>query len=176
MSQPAFRPTLILSAFALLALPLSAAAQEEPRGASFELFGGASSAYSRGSGRSDLTLHAESFGVRGGFHLTDVWSLEAELSRSSHDGPAYDGEVSAKAYLFQTDRFRLFGLAGAGLHHEDASGRSNDSSTVHAGIGAEIGLSAKTYFRPEIRARWPTSHPNGDNRVLEATVGFGWRF
>ena len=121
-------------------------------------------------------MHAESFGVRGGFHLTRIWTVEAALSRSSHDYPYWNGDVSAKAYLFQADRFRFFALAGSGLRYEDAAYRGGVSSTVHAGIGAEINLTAKTYLRPEVRAGWYSDQLSGRDYTLDYTLGFGWRF
>jgi hypothetical protein len=162
-----------LLACALLALPLASNAQDEPRGASFQVFGGASALYSSTNG---LSLRTESTGVSGGFSLTRVWTLEAGLSRSGSDNPAWNGEISAKAYLYQADRFRLFGLVGPGIRRQDVAGRSTDMTTVHAGIGGEIGLSARTYLRPEVRARWPTSHFNERTRSTDYTLGFGWRF
>jgi len=164
---------LTLTAFALPLLSSSAAAQEEPRGASFELFGGAAAIYTSDRG---LSVHADSFGVRGGFHLTRIWTVEAALSRSSRDYAAWNGDVSAKAYLFQADRFRFFALAGSGLQYEDAAYRGGVSSTVHAGIGAEIDLAAKTYLRPEVRAGWYSDHLSSTDYSLAYTLGFGWRF
>lgn len=162
-----------LLACALLALPLSASAQDEPRGASFQVFGGAGAVY---SSRTGLSLHTESTGVSGGFSLSRVWTLEAALSRSGSDNPAWNGEISAKAYLFQADRFRLFGLVGPGIRRQDVSGRSTQETTIHAAIGGEIGLSTRTYLRPEIRARWPIDHFNERTRSTDYTLGFGWRF
>ena len=164
---------LILAACALCLLSSSAAAQDEPRGTSFELFGGASAIYSSDRG---LSLHTESFGVRGGFHLTRIWTVEGQLSRSSHDRLLFNAEVSAKAYLFQADRFRFFALAGPGIQHEDVAGHTGISSTVHAGIGAEINLAARTYLRPEVRAGWYSDHLSATDHSLDYTLGFGWRF
>jgi opacity protein-like surface antigen len=176
MRQSFPRTILILLASALMALPAAAAAQDEPRAPSFELFGGASAFYSSSSSRSTgLTLHTESVGARGGFSLTRVWALEATLSRSSDYHIAWNGEVSAKAYLFQGDRARLFALAGPGIHREDLSGDSADSTTVHVGIGVEIELSPRFYLRPELRSRWPTAHLDDRNRATDITLGFGWR-
>jgi hypothetical protein len=177
MRRPAvpFRPILILSAFALLALPLAAAAQEDDgsRDASFEVFGGPSAEYSSLSG---VTLHNRSFGLRGGLRVSRVWSLEAEDARSTGRPIAYDGEVSAKAYLFQTDRFRLFALAGPGIHEEDRFGDTRYTATVHAGLGGEIALAPRIYLRPEVRGRWPADHFSGRNHTLDYTVGLGLRF
>ena len=169
-----FRPALTLLTCALLALPAAAAAQDdEPRGLSFDLFGGASAIYSSSSG---LSLHTESVGARGGFSLTRVWTVEAALSRSSGDRVTWNGEVSAKAYLVQADRFRLFILAGPGIHRESLPGGTADSATVHAAIGVEVELSPRFYFRPELRNRWPTAHLDDRYRSPEYTLGFGWRF
>jgi hypothetical protein len=178
MSRPAFpfRPIPLLLTCACLAIPAAAAAQEEPRGLSLDLFGGASATYTRSSSRRGLTLHAESYGVRGGFSLTRVWSVEAELSRSTGDISAWNGDLSAKAYLVQADRFRLFVLAGPGIHRESLSGGTADSATVHAAIGAEVELSPRFYLRPELRNRWPTAHLSDRYRSPEYTLGFGWRF
>ncbi|MFL6234660.1 MAG: outer membrane beta-barrel protein [Thermoanaerobaculia bacterium] len=168
-----FRPTPLLLTCAFLALPSAAAAQGEPRGPSFELFGGASAIYSSSRG---LTLHTESFGARGGFSLTRVWTVEAALSRSSGSRLTWDGEVSAKAYLLQRESFRLFALAGPGIHREDLSGGSYDAASLHAAIGAEIALSPRLYLRPEVRSRWPTAHLDERHRSEDYTLGFGWRF
>jgi hypothetical protein len=175
MRQPLvlLRRALILLALATMALPAAAAAQEEPHGLSFELFGGAGASSSNSGG---LSLHTESIGARGGFSLTRVWTVEAALSRTSSDPTSWNGEVSAKAYLFQKDRFKLFALAGPGIHREDLSGGSSDSATVHAAIGVEIGLSPGFYLRPELRSRWPTAHLNDRYRSTDVTLGFGWRF
>jgi len=164
---------LTLTAVGLPLLSSSAAAQEEPRGASFELFGGASAIYSSDQG---LSVHTDTFGVRGGFHLTRIWTVEAQLSQSRHDRLLLNGEVSAKAYLFQADRFRFFALAGPGIQYEYVAGDAGVSGTVHAGIGAEIDLTAKTYLRPEVRARWYGDHLGGRDYTLDHTLGFGWRF
>ena len=164
-------PILTVLAFALMALP--AVAQDEPRGPSFELFGGAGALYSSSSG---LSLRTETVGARGGFSLSRVWTVEAALSRTSGDPITWNGEVSAKAYLFQNERVRLFALAGPGIRHEDLAGGSVDAATVHVGIGVEIALSPKFYLRPELRSRWPTAHFDEGHRSEDLTLGVGWRF
>jgi hypothetical protein len=164
------------SALAACALPLlsaAAAAQEERRGASFELFGGAAAFNSSDRG---FSLHTESLGARGGFRLTRIWTVEGELSRTSDFRALWNGDLSAKAYLFQADRFRLFALAGPGLQREVVAGHTDLSSTVHAAAGAEIDLAAKAYLRPEVRARWQTNHINRGDNSLDYTLGLGWRF
>ncbi len=166
-----FRPILALLTLALL--PSAASAQDEPRGPSFELFGGAGAIYSSSSG---LSLHTETLGARGGFSLTRVWTVEAALSRTSGDPATWNGEVSAKAYLFQAERVRLFALAGPGIRREDLSRGSADSATLHAAIGVEITLSPGFYLRPELRSRWPTAHFDERHRSEDLTLGFGWRF
>jgi len=168
-----YLPMLTVLAFALMALPAAAAAHDESHGPSFELFGGAGALYSSSLA---LRLHTATAGTRAGYSLTRVWTVEAALSRSSGDRVTWNGEVSAKAYLVQADRFKLFALAGPGIHREDLSGGSADSKTVHAAIGAEIALSPRFYLRPELRSRWPVDHFNERNRSEDYTVGFGWRF
>lgn len=167
------RLILTFLAFTPMALPTAAVAQDEPRGPSFELFGGAGAIYSSSSG---LSLHTETLGARGGFSLTRVWTVEAALSRTSGDPVTWNGEVSAKAYLIQADRFKLFALAGPGIRREDLAGGSTDSATIHAAIGAEIALSPRFYLRPELRSRWPTAHFDERHRSEDLTLGFGWRF
>lgn len=167
------RLILTLLALTAMALPIAAAAQDEPRGSSFELFGGAGAVYSSSS---SLSLHTETLGARGGFSLTRVWTVEAALSRTSGDPVTWNGEISAKAYFFQVEGVRLFALAGPGIRREDLPGGSTDSATVHAGIGAEIALSPRFYLRPELRSRWPTAHFDERHRSEDLTVGFGWRF
>lgn len=168
-----YLPILTVLAFALMTLPIAAAAQDEPRGPSFELFGGAGALYSSSS---SLSLHTEALGARGGFSLTRVWTVEAALSRTSGDPVTWNGEISAKAYLFQNERVRLFALAGPGIRREDLSGGSADSATVHAAIGVEIALSPSFYLRPELRSRWPTAHFDAGHRSEDLTLGVGWRF
>jgi hypothetical protein len=165
--------SLAPAAFALLALPASAAAQMESSGSSLELFGSHSVVYSSSGG---FTFHAESLGVRGAFRFTSVWAVEAALSRSNGDHPIWNGDVSAKAYVFRANRFALYALAGPGVHHEELAGRTDDASTVHAGIGTEIALGERAYLRPQILTRWLTSHLNDRGRSVDYTLGFGWRF
>ena len=123
-----------------------------------------------------MSAPAHSAGPARGFHLTRIWAVEAHLSQSRHDRLLLNGEVSAKAYLFQADRFRFFALAGPGIQYEYIAGDTGISSTVHAGIGAEIDLTAKTYLRPEVRAGWYGDHLGGEDYTLDYTLGFGWRF
>lgn len=165
--------SLVPGAFALLALAASATAQTEPGSLSFDLFGSHSVVYSSSGG---FTFHAESLGVRGAFHFTSVWALEAALSRSNGNHPLWNGDLSAKATFFQADRFALYALAGPGIRREDLAGRWDGVSTVHAGIGTEIALGARAYLRPEILARWPTRHFDDNHRSTDYTLGFGWRF
>lgn len=168
-----FRLILTVLVLTMMALPAAAAAQDEPHGLSFELFGGPAAIDSSSTG---LSLHTESVGARGGFSLTRAWTLEAALSRANGDPVSWNGEVSAKAYLFQAERVRLFVLAGPGIRREDLSGGSADTTTVHAGIGVEVDLSPRFYLRPEVRSRWPVSHFDERNRSTDYTLGLGWRF
>ena len=123
-------PTLILGVFTLS----FATAAAELQGPSFELFSSPGGSYSSATG---LHFNTEPIGVRGSFHFTSVWALDVALSRASDTRTFWDGEVSAKAYLFQAHRVGLYALAGPGIHREDVFGRAVDSNTVHAGIGGE---------------------------------------
>src|SRR4051794_40055177 len=143
-------PILTVLAFALMALP--AAAQDEPRGPSFELFGGAGALYSSSSG---LSLHTETVGARGGFSLTRVWTVEAALSRTSGDPITWNGEVSAKAYLFQNERVRLFALAGPGIRREDLAGGAPGTAPGPAGVGGGVAPSPQIFLRPALPPPWP---------------------
>jgi len=128
---------LIPGAFALLALATAAAAQTAPGGASFDLFGSHSVVYSSPGG---FTFHAESLGVRGAYRFTSVWAGEAALSRSNGDHPLWNGDISAKAYLFQTDRFALYALAGLQDHDADTKllDLPDNRAAEPAGAGTEI--------------------------------------
>jgi hypothetical protein len=88
---------------------------------------------------------------------------------------SWEGEVSARAFLLHFDRFELYALAGPGVHREELPGITNDVTTVHAGIGGEVGLTPRIYLRPEIRTRWPSDHLDDRFRSTDYTLGFGWR-
>jgi hypothetical protein len=143
------------------------AAQSEVRGAFFDLFG----ARVR-STDSDVPFHEDSYGVRSGFRFNNVWAVEGSLSRLK-DSNDWFGDISAKAYLLHANRFELYAVASPGLFR--ASGES-PQLTLHAGLGAEIGLGPHAYLRPEVRGRWLAKELNGDSGLIDYSLGFGWRF
>jgi hypothetical protein len=161
---------LIPAVFALLVPPSAALAQLD---ATAEVFGGYfSGGFSTESGFS----HTTTIGVRSSYNFSRVWAVEAAISRSSDFLVAYNGDLSAKAYVFQRTGFGLFALAGIGVQRNYLDGLYGDEKTIHAGIGADVALSDRTYLRPEIRYRWPTDHVNEEFRTTDFTLGFGWRF
>jgi opacity protein-like surface antigen len=161
--------SLILAAFALPVLSSSAAAQTADHGPALEIFGG----YLGGSG----FYHPRVFGARGSYRFTDTWAVEATYSNLDVDhGQVWFGDVSAKAYLIDTSHFEIYALGGPGRFRSSFFGESFNDNTVHLALGAEIGLGAQAYLRPEVRARWATDDVTWDARLTEYTLGVGWRF
>jgi hypothetical protein len=159
-----FSSLFVASLFSLaVAVPVSA--QSEVRGPSFDFFG------ARVSGGGD-SLHTESYGVRGGFRFNNVWALEGSLSRSNGSN-SWDGDAAVKAYFLHADRFEMYTVASPGLIK--ASGE-NPKLILHAGLGAEIGLTPRIYLRPEVRGRWLDQGLKGDNSRVDYSLGLGWRF
>jgi len=54
--------------------------------------------------------------VRGGFRFSNVWALEGALSRLNEDAAVGFADLSAKAYVIDSDRFEIYALAGPGLY------------------------------------------------------------
>jgi opacity protein-like surface antigen len=160
--------SLILAACALLMLSSSAAAQTEDPGPAFDIFGG----YLGNSGSG----HPRTFGIRGSYRFTDVWAVEGAFAKVDVGGQVWFGDVSAKAYLVDTSRFEIYALGGPGRFRSRFFGDTFNQNTVHLGLGAEIGLGARAYLRPEIRERWATNEITWDARLTEYTLGIGWRF
>jgi hypothetical protein len=162
--------SLILAAFALPVLSSSAAAQTaDHHGPALEIFGG----YVGNSGY----YHPKVFGARGSYRFTDMWAVEATYSKLDvADGQVWFGDVSAKAYLVDTSHFEIYALAGPGRFNSRFFGESFNDNTVHLALGAEVGLGAQAYLRPEVRTRWATDDVTWDARMTEYTLGFGWRF
>lgn len=158
--------TLAAALFSLV-VASSASAQSEVRGPFFDFFG----ARVQSTEGSD-DFHTESYGVRGGFRFNRVWALEGSLSRIK-DTDAWFGDLSAKAYFLHANRFEMYAVASPGLFR--VSGE-NPQLTLHAGIGAEIGLGQRVYLRPEVRGRWLAKELRGDNGLVDYSLGLGWRF
>ena len=148
-----------------LAVVSPASAQSEVRSPSFDFFG------ARTSGGSD-SFHTESYGVRGGFRFNNVWALEGSLSRGNGSN-SWDGDAAVKAYFLHASRFEMYAVASPGLLK--ASGE-NPKLILHAGLGAEIGLTERVYLRPEVRGRWFDQEPKKDNGRVDYSLGLGWRF
>jgi hypothetical protein len=83
------------------------------------------------------------------------------------------GDVSLKAHALRSERFDLYAVAGPGLIQVESE---DPEATVHLGVGLEIGLSERSYLRPEVRGRWLTDELHFDEGVVDYSVGFGWRF
>jgi hypothetical protein len=160
--------SLILAAFALPVLSSSAAAQTADHGPALDVFGG----YYGNSGDG----HPRLFGARGSYRFSDTWAVEAAYSKVDVDGQLWFWDVSAKAYLIDTSHFEIYALGGPGIFRAKSFGETFNQDTVHLGLGAEIGLGARAYLRPEIRGHWATDELTWDARLTEYTLGFGWRF
>lgn len=156
---------LFAAALFSLAVASPAAAQSEVRSPSFDFFG------ARASGGSD-SFNTESYGVRGGFRFSNVWALEGSLSRGNGSN-SWDGDAAVKAYFLHAARFEMYAVASPGVIK--ASGE-NPKLILHAGLGAEIGLTQKIYLRPEVRGHWLDTKLEGDNSRVDYSLGLGWRF
>jgi hypothetical protein len=159
--------TLIAAALGLAAAS-AASAQSEERGPSFDLFG----SYVRPTD-SDADFHTESYGLRGGYRFSNVWALEGSLSRLNEDVDVWFGDLSAKAYLVHSRPIEIYALAGPGLFKVEDEG---EETTLHLGLGAEIGLGRKAYLRPEVRGRWLADELSADEGLVDYSLGIGWRF
>jgi hypothetical protein len=159
--------TAFAATFFLIAAS-SASAQSDSRGPFLELFGARVQPTD-----SDANFHTESYGLRGGYRFTNVWALEGSLARLNEDVDIWFGDLSAKAYAFHSERFEIYALGGAGQYRVESD---STETTVHVGIGAEIGLGRRAYVRPEIRGRWFTKELRADEGLVDYSLGFGWRF
>ncbi|HEV8579300.1 MAG TPA: outer membrane beta-barrel protein [Thermoanaerobaculia bacterium] len=162
-----FSRTLSFSLLTLIAASSAASAQSGETGASFDLFG----AYVRPTD-SDADFDTEAYGARGGYRFTNVWALEGSLSRLS-DADIWFGDASAKAYFIHSQPFEIYAVTGAGLVRFSDT---DDETTVHFGIGAEIGIGQRGYLRPEVRGRWLADELRADDGIVDYSLGFGWRF
>lgn len=161
----------ITFATALLSFAIAspdALAQDVETSASFELFGARVEPTDSGA-----DFHTEAYGLRGGYRLSNAWTLEGSLSRLDEDVDVWFGDVSAKVYAFQADRFRLYALGGPGVFKVE---EENEELTFHLGIGAEIGLGQRAYLRPEVRGRWLAEEIKADEGLVDYSLGIGWRF
>lgn len=151
-----------------LAAASSASAQDVETGAVFELFGARVEPTD-----SDADFHTEAYGLRGGYRFSNVWALEGSLARLNEDVDVWFGDLSAKAYAFQSDRFGIYALGGPGLYKVE---EEDEELTLHLGIGAEIGLGQRAYLRPEVRGRWLADELKADEGLVDYSLGIGWRF
>lgn len=167
-----FRIHRLSITFATALLSLAAAspalAQDVETGPTFELFGARVEPINN-----DIDFSTESYGVRGGYRFSNRWALEAAVSRLDEDVDIWIGDLSAKAYAFQSDRFGIYALGGPGVYKvEDIV----EELTLHLGIGAEIGLGQRAYLRPEVRGNWLAEELKADEGLVEYSLGIGWRF
>jgi hypothetical protein len=168
-----FSRILTLAVAFLIAVSSSAFAQSERRGGSFDLFG----AYVRPiDAGSDGDASTEAYGLRGGYRFTDTWAVEASLSKLNEDVDLYFGDLSLKAFVFHSDRFEIYALAGPGRFRIEEGIFQEDQDTVHGGFGAEISLGERVVLRPEVRGRWGTDDLQFDEGIVDYSLGIGWRF
>jgi opacity protein-like surface antigen len=159
-----------LAALIFLAVSPRASAQEPNLGASIDIFGARVDTIQSSEG------HANSYGLRGGYRFNGVWALEGSAEHIDEGFTNWFVDLSAKAYFIDTKHFEIYGLAGPGLFRVSAFGESDSQTTVHAGLGAEIGLTDRLYLRPEVRGRWGTDGLKFNNGVVSYSLGIGWRF
>jgi len=160
-----------LTALIFLAVSPRASAQEPHPGAFIDVFGARIDTIESSEG------YASSYGLRGGYRFNNVWALEGTAEDSlDEDFNFWFVDLSAKVYLIDSKRFELYGLAGPGLFRVSAFGESDSQATVHAGLGAEIGLTDRLYLRPEVRSRWSTDDLQFNDGLVSYSLGIGWRF
>ncbi|MEA2602648.1 MAG: outer membrane protein beta-barrel domain [Acidobacteriota bacterium] len=159
-----------LAALLFLAIVPIASAQEARPGASIDIFGGRIDTIQSSGG------HANSYGLRGGYRFNGVWALEGSAEHIDESFTNLFVDLSAKAYLIDTKHFEIYGLAGPGLFRISAFGESDNQATVHAGLGAQIGLGERAYLRPEVRGRWGTDDLKFNDGLVSYSLGIGWRF
>lgn len=160
--------SLILAAFALPVLSSSAVAETTDHGPALDVFAGYFDNFGFGN--------PKAFGLRGSYRFSSVWAVEATYSKADVEGQVWFGDASVKAYLVDTSRFSFYALGGPGIFRSRFSGESFNDNTVHLGLGAEVELGARAYLRPEVRGRWSTDEINWNARLVEYTLGVGWRF
>jgi outer membrane protein with beta-barrel domain len=159
-----------LAALVFLVIAPRASAQEERPGASIDIFGARVDTIQSSEG------HANSYGLRGGYRFNSTWALEGSAEHVDEGFTNWFVDLSAKAYLVDTSHFEIYALAGPGLFRVSAFGESEDQATVHAGLGAEIGLGRRAYLRPEVRSRWATDDLKFNDGLVSYSLGIGWRF
>ena len=159
-----------LAALVFFAVSPCASAQEANRGGSIDLFGARVDTVESSEG------HANSYGLRGGYRFGNVWALEGSAEHVDEGFTNWFVDLSAKAYFVHSNRFELYALAGPGLFRVSAFGESEDQATVHAALGAQIGLTDRLYLRPEVRGRWATDDLVFNDGLVSYSVGLGWRF
>ena len=98
----------------------------------------------------DILAHVKrrSLGLRGGYRFSRTWALEGSLSRLDEDSQVWFGDLSAKVYFIHVSRLELYALWGLGQSGV-SDGDGTERATLHAGLGAEIGLGEHAYLRPE---------------------------
>lgn len=171
MSRRNLRLSLTLATVlpSLAAAPASAQTHPDP-GPFLEVFGARVELTD-----SDADFHTESYGLRGGYRLSNSWGVEGAVSRFNEDVDVWIGELSAKAYLIDTSHFEVYALGGPGVYKVDVDD-FGEKVTLHLGIGAEIGLGRQAYLRPEVRGRWLADELKKDDGLVDYSLGVGWRF
>ena len=159
-----------LAALIFLAVAPRASAQEPNLGAAIDVFGARVDTIRSSEG------HANAYGLRGGYRFNNVWALEGSAEHIDEGFTNWFVDLSAKAYLIDSKRFELYGVAGPGLFRVSAFGESDNQATVHAGLGAEIGLNDRLYLRPEIRSHWTPDDLKFHDGLVSYSLGIGWRF
>lgn len=113
-----------------------------------------------------------SFGVRGSWHRNRRFALEGSLSRVAVSIDIFLADFSAKYYLRDRAKTDVYVIGGPGAIWADAF--DNTEATVHLGVGMEVNLSKRLYFRPELRGRWLVDAFDATT-IGDLSLGLGWR-
>lgn len=170
----------------LLTLALAAApAQAQAGTGSFELYAGY---YFPDS---DVLDDDVTYGVRGGYRLSDSFGIQGSVGRYE-DSENILGlanvnleltlvDASAVWYFNPGSSSEFFVFGGPGWAFADVNADflgipldsvSDDTFTLHAGLGLNIGLTDRIYLRPDVRARW--FDDSNDEVDLEASLAVGF--
>jgi outer membrane beta-barrel protein len=197
-------PVAALIALALYGAP--AAAEEQPRTQSLEIYGGEmfgdNLTNAPLSGRTPRLNDNAVVGARYNFNFTDSWGIQLSggysPSRASRVASGKDNlgltTVDLDAVWNITPHFPIVGyvLAGAGYawaHLDtpitgDINGqpvvlRDSNGFTANVGVGAKYYVIDNLYVNAEVRYRYLNRLVSDSNQSLnttETTLGIGWRF
>jgi hypothetical protein len=116
------------------------------------------------AGTIDLDLWTMDFGF--GYHLTEGTSVTPEVHAGFGGG---FGSIGGDLQIDDTD---LCGVAGCRVQFENLS---ENSFTLHGGVGVRIDLGDLLYLRPVVQTRWFSARDR-NKWDMEYSVSLGFKF